>query len=224
MIAWLTVGARLIGHNSEVARRGLESLGEMDDVQRLIGHRPTRAIERVQHFFDLLRCSRQPQSAERMMTLDLRMGLADDLLLYTDKITMHHSLECRVPFLDLELVRYAESLPLEYRVGLFNSKVLHRQYARRLLPAAIVRRKKKGFLSPTRVWFKDTGLLRETLLEANSGFALHFNLSEVDRILREHAAGMNRERHIFLLLSLRHWFATLPSQEPAMLTCGATAS
>ena len=49
------------------------------------------------------------------MSIDLRMNLADDLLLYTDKITMHHSIECRVPLLDLDLIRFVESLPYHHR-------------------------------------------------------------------------------------------------------------
>ena len=53
----------------------------------------------------------------------MRMNLADDLLLYTDKITMKHSLECRVPMLDNDLVRFIEALPVRYRVRSGEGKV-----------------------------------------------------------------------------------------------------
>src|SRR2546430_5664144 len=63
---------------------------------------------------------------EAMMAIDTRMGLADDLLLYGDKISMAHSLEARVPMLDIELVRFVESLPPEFRVSLRGGKIAHR--------------------------------------------------------------------------------------------------
>jgi len=208
---------------ADVARfEAVSSVFSADEIERLIGHRPARAADRIQYFYDLLRCPERLHSVERMMAIDLRMGLADDLLLYTDKITMHHSIECRVPLLDLDLVRYVESLPLEYRVGLLRGKLLHRQYARRLLPRSIVDRPKKGFLSPTAAWFRNTTRIRETLLDHRSRFASHLDLVEVDRVLREHADGMNRERQIFLLLSLYHWFAGLQNQGAAPFQRGAT--
>ena len=222
VIPSLRKGARLIGVRNDAVLRGLDSIGEFDDVRRfeeiysvfstaqiarLIGHDATRASERIRYFFELLQCSSRNRSAERMMSLDLRMNLADDLLLYTDKITMHHSIECRVPLLDLELVRFVESLPCSYRLGLFRGKVLHKQFARSILPASVVNRKKKGFLTPTRRWFKSTKPIADILLDSTSRFSSYFDLAEVENILKEHAAGMNRERHIFLLLGVYYWMA-----------------
>ena len=192
-------------------------------IGRLIGHTPDRAAHRSRYFFDLLECSGQRRSVQRMMTLDLRTNLADDLLLYTDKITMHHSIECRVPFLDLDLVRFAESLPLRYRVGFRGGKLLHKQCARRLLPASIVGRKKKGFLSPTAAWFRGAGPVREILLDPRSRFASYFDLAEVDKVLQEHAAGLNRERHIFLLLSLCFWMTEQRARAPQEFPSAAAA-
>jgi asparagine synthase (glutamine-hydrolysing) len=215
-------GARLLGVRNDAVLRGLDSMGERDDVrrfesvygvfsadriERLIGHNSSRASERIRYFFDLLQCSTQPHSVQRMMSLDLRMNLADDLLLYTDKITMHHSLECRVPLLDMDLIRFVEALPHYHRVGLFRGKIVHKQVARRVLPPAVTRRKKKGFVSPTASWFRHSGTVRDILLDRTSRFSSFFDRIEVQRILDEHAAGLNRERHIFLLLSLYHWMA-----------------
>jgi asparagine synthase (glutamine-hydrolysing) len=72
---------------------------------------------------------------------------------------MRHSLECRVPYLDTELVSFIESLPVEYKVTLSAGKRIHRAAARKVLQPDIVRRKMKGFLSPTRLWFDDTSRL-----------------------------------------------------------------
>jgi len=205
---------------SDALRRAMGAAGEADDVrrfeavysvfgrdqiERLIGRPERRAEERIRYGFHLLHCEDRAESVERMMSLDARLNLADDLLLYTDKITMHHSLECRVPLLDLELVRFIESLPRSWRVGIGSGKRIHKWAAQRMLPASIVQRKKKGFLSPTKRWFQSGGAVREILLAKNSRFASTFDLREVETVLREHEAGANRERHIFLLLSLNYW-------------------
>jgi asparagine synthase (glutamine-hydrolysing) len=119
---------------------------------------------------------------------------------------MHHSIECRVPFLDLELVRFAESLPLSCRLGILQGKLLHKRFAKTMLPSSIVQRKKNGFNSPTGSWFRSSmNVFRETLLNPRSHLANYFDLAEVKKVLDEHATGLNRERHIFLLLSIHHW-------------------
>jgi asparagine synthase (glutamine-hydrolysing) len=219
----LQAAARWAGFRNDTLLRGLDSIGEPDDVrrflqvysvfspdqiQKLTGYPETRAAGRIRYFFDLLRCSTRRRAVERMMALDLRMSLADDLLLYTDKITMHHSIECRVPLLDLELVKFIEALPCRYRLGLWRGKVLHKQFARRVLPDSIVRRRKKGFLSPTNTWFrKQRDLVRGLLLDRSSRFSSYFDLKGVNGVLDEHANGFNRERQIFLLLGVYYWLA-----------------
>ncbi len=197
-----------IGIREDVARfEAVYSVFGKDQIHRLIGRDCNRAHDRIQYTYDYLGCAGRRHSVERMMSIDLRMNLADDLLLYTDKITMHHSLECRVPLLDLQIINFVESLPAAYRLGVMRGKMLHKKFAERVLPPSIVRRKKKGFLSPTKHWFKQPGPIWEILLDPQSRFASYFDVSEVRKILLEHQAGLNRERHIFLLLNLHYWMA-----------------
>ncbi len=214
--------ARALGVRNERVRRGLDSLSQADEIGRFIeayavfpddeiealtGARTSGARERLRYFHDLLGCAALPTSVERMMALDMRLGLADDLLLYTDKITMRSSLECRVPILDLELVAFIQSLPQKYKVTYGSGKIIHKRYATSLLPPAIVNRVKKGFWSPTGAWFRNTALLRTLLLDKNSKFAGFFDLTAVDRAIVQHSQGHNRERHLFLLLCLYFWLA-----------------
>lgn len=177
------------------------------EIERLIGHRDERSLTRLRYAFELLRCGERSRSVERMMAMDLRMNLADDLLLYTDKVTMHYSLECRVPLLDLDLIRFIESLPRDYRLRLRCGKYLHKKYGRRVLPERIVNRGKKGFLSPAAAWFRRNGALREVLLDRGSKFAAYFDLNRVERCVLAHEAGHSRERHLFLLLTLNYWMS-----------------
>lgn len=214
--------ARAAGLRSERLTRGLEALSQRDEISRfcetyavfsdaeilaLTGTPVTQAKPRLEYFYELLGCADVASPVARMMALDLRLGLADDLLLYTDKITMRSSLECRVPILDHDLVRFIESLPDEYRLRYGSTKIIHKAFARELLPAAIIDRPKKGFWSPTAAWFRDQDALRALLLDRGSRFATFFDLGAVERTLAEHARGHNRERHIFLLLCLFFWLS-----------------
>jgi asparagine synthase (glutamine-hydrolysing) len=208
------------GLQSESIMRGLPALAERDDIKRfalvyevfsseqvqdLVGVRDGRTEERIAYFYNLLGCSSLVNGTARMMSVDLRMNLTDDLLLYTDKITMKQSLECRVPMLDVELIRFIEALPVGHRVRFGDGKLIHKRLAETILPANILRRKKKGFTSPTRRWFREKTAIRDLLLSRNSAFARYFNRQAVDSVINQHDKGYNRERHIFLLLGIYYW-------------------
>jgi asparagine synthase (glutamine-hydrolysing) len=217
------IGYRLANRldmRNEQLLRGLRSLAIPDELERflatytvfdeeeilhLTGIPEQRAADRLSYFLEFLGSDDKTSGVERMMAVDLRMNLADDLLLYTDKITMRHSLECRVPMLDLELIDFVVSLPASYRVKRGAGKIIHKRFAEAHLPRSIVYRKKKGFQSPTRDWFARKGQLREILLDPRSQFATVFDLAAVEAVLDQHARGYNRERQIFLLLGLHYW-------------------
>jgi asparagine synthase (glutamine-hydrolysing) len=212
--------AHAVGMKDDRLLRSLRTLSQADDIsrfvetytvfdpaeiKRLTGQMEVQARDSVAYFYDLLGCRVRSTSVQRMMDIDLRMNLADDLLLYTDKITMRHSLECRVPMLDIELVSFIESLPVEHKIKLFHGKLVHKRFAREILPASIVQRKKKGFRSPTQTWFKRRDMLDGILLNQSSKFARFFDLQEVRRIISRHIEGHNMERQLFLLLGLYFW-------------------
>jgi asparagine synthase (glutamine-hydrolysing) len=207
---------------NETILRGLAAVSEQDDIsrfiktysvfdedeiKRLVGIAESKSRNRIAYFYDLLGCRGLTHSVRRMMAIDLRMNLADDLLLYTDKITMHHSLECRVPMLDAKLVSFLESIPYSYLLSFFRTKIIHKRLAEMVLPKQIVHRKKKGFFSPTRKWFADGNRLREILLDPDSKFLTYFDGKYVEQVIEEHEKGLNKERHIFLLLSIYYWMS-----------------
>ncbi len=147
------------------------------------------------------------EPAEVMMRTDARMQLADDLLLYGDKISMAVALEARVPMLDVELMRLAESLPLRYRVAPGRTKIVHKKMAERYLPEAIVHRPKRGFNVPFGTWSRGPwrGPVEQTLLEGpHLG---HLERTGLERIWREHLAGRpGRARQVFALFMLALWW------------------
>jgi asparagine synthase (glutamine-hydrolysing) len=176
------------------------------EIQALINISDIRSIQHLEYIHSCIRFKTNITLVEQLMALDTRMNLADDLLNYTDKLTMHFSLECRVPLLDLELVRYIEGLPVRRKLNMTAGKIIHKQFAQSLLPREIVYRKKKGFQSPTRDWFRrESQTIREILLVPSSAFARLFNQAAVSKIIDEHQDGYNREKQIFLLLSIHYW-------------------
>ncbi len=215
--------ARLTRSRNDRLTKGAVALRASDDVDRfvrvysifdeseilaLVGSAESLAAKRVRYFYDLLGCGRRRRAVERMMSVDLRMQLADNLLAYTDKITMRHSLECRVPMLDLELVRFMEALPASYRVRLGRRKIIHKDYARQVLPQTIIGRKKRGFGSPTQAWFRSQRNIRDQLLAPGTPFAGYFSLPAVERILDNHDRGYNCEKQIFMLLAIDNWMSS----------------
>ncbi|PIX35618.1 MAG: asparagine synthetase B, partial [Bacteroidetes bacterium CG_4_8_14_3_um_filter_31_14] len=130
LIKWAGNLVNVLGIKNEKIIRASNSLGEKDDVKRfvkvysifneaeiekLLNIKEKKSYKAVNYYYQLLNCKKKKKSVERMMAIDTRMNLSDDLLIYTDKITMNFSLECRVPLLDTELINFIESLPSEFR-------------------------------------------------------------------------------------------------------------
>lgn len=143
------------------------------------------------------------------LRMDSLFTLPDDLLLYTDKIAMHHSIEVRVPFLDLELMNFLESLPSKYKSSLYTSKILHRKLSDKYLPKEIINRKKNGFYIPRNEWFKSPEMdaLKDEILIDKTIFSQIFNKNYLLGIINDHQNGKyNYENQIFSLMNLFYWF------------------
>jgi len=185
-----------------------------DEILQLIGQSTEKDKELIRYYYELLDGEKK-YGVEAMMANDLRMNLSDDLLLYTDKISMHFAIEARVPMLDNDLVDFVESLPYKYRIkgkeGKYihkKFKYIHKKFAERVLPKEIIYRKKKGFQSPTKKWFKgEKGkFYKNLLLNKKSIFSQYFNLQEVENFFNIHMEGRrNFEKQLFTLISIYYW-------------------
>lgn len=170
---------------------------------------------------------------ERMLYVDLKTWLPDDLLVKADKMTMANSQELRVPFLDHRLVELAASLPPELKIRKGVGKALLRDAVAGLVPQAIVERTKKGFPVPTRSLLRRLGgYSRELLLDRDSACRSWFDAAAVERLLDEHARGpVRRDQEIWSLLVFELWhgvfldrrFESKPraAARPARLAAGA---
>lgn len=204
-------GVKSIGVENEIDRflTACEVFTKME-ISQLISHNDNTSYQKIDYFTKILNCETSKHPVERMMALDTRLNLADDLLNYTDKITMNFALECRVPMLDLELVNFIESMPYDLKLSLTSGKIIHKQFGSKILPDRIIKRKKKGFLSPTNIWFKnEVETIREILLKSGTNFSKVFNQIYVAEIIKQHLQGYNKEKQIFLLLSICFWLEAL---------------
>ena len=92
---------------------------------------------------------------EKMQNIDLKYWLAGDILQKTDRMSMAHSLEVRVPFLDRDVFEAVRTLPPEAKFAHGKTKYLFRKVARKYIPEDTAARKKLGFPVPVRVWLRD---------------------------------------------------------------------
>jgi len=141
--------------------------------------------------------------------LEVRSSLPDELLMYTDKMSMAHSLEVRVPYLDREVVEYAQRLPEAYKINLFGQKRLHRMVCRDFLPGEILKRKKRGFATNVvDSWFNGSmkGEFEAVLLNARSPVYDYLEIEMVKNLLDEHRSGKNDNHKIlFSIVMFGQW-------------------
>jgi asparagine synthase (glutamine-hydrolysing) len=143
----------------------------------------------------------------RVLYLNARTYLLDDLLPKMDRMTMAHGLEARSPLLDRDLMEYVARLPDRFKRDGARSKVVFKQAVAPLLPAEILRRPKHGFGVPLGAWFR--GELRpmaEDTLRSCPRLGRWLRRSGLDTLLAEHAAGRADHGHkLWTLLTLELW-------------------
>ena len=130
------------------------------------------------------------QTLDRLLDLNLRTYLLDDLLVKTDRMSMAHGLEVRCPFLDADLLGLALLLPPRMKArGLALKRVLKAAVAD-LLPNQILRRAKQGFGVPLDRWFREDlrAYMAGTLGAPDARLKQHLVAEEVDRLIDEHNA------------------------------------
>lgn len=168
-------------------------------------------------FHDALAGSEARRPLDRMLDVDVRTWLADDLLMKMDKMSMAASVEARVPLLDPALIAWAARLPERHKVKGLEGKVLLKRLARKLLPAEIVDRPKVGFTVPLSPWFRGPlrPLLEETLLSATCLDRGYLEPATVRRYVSDHVGGLrDRSRELWTLLTLELWLRAWIDRAP----------
>jgi len=141
--------------------------------------------------------------------LELRSTLPDELLMYADKLSMGHSLELRVPYLDKEIVEYVERLPAQFKVRNGSQKWVHRQVCRDYLPQSVMKRRKRGFAcNVVDEWFRSSVNTRisDILLDPCSKIYEYLRPNAVGELLEAHSSGRSDHHKIlFSLVVFEEW-------------------
>jgi asparagine synthase (glutamine-hydrolysing) len=213
--------ARLIGPLSDAERLvRLVEITDHDQRRDLTGRRGHEAeAERLALAADVLADVPGRDLLEQALYVDTRLFLPDGILLCNDKMSMSASLELRVPFLDLELMRFVERIPARLRVRPRGGKRLHRAAMRQLLPESIVERPKHGFSTPYDRWLRDSlGAEVERRYAPGSELGALIDPATAGRLVAEHRRGRADHKAIlYCLLELSEWhraFIEVPGRRP----------
>jgi asparagine synthase (glutamine-hydrolysing) len=145
-----------------------------------------------------------------MQYVDLYTWLRGDILVKADRMSMAHSLELRVPFLDKEVFEVAATIPVDLKLPprSTDTKYALRRALATVVPPAIVNRPKLGFPTPTRVWL--AGEMYEWAQEilSGSGAGELLDLPYVQKLLAAHRAGeADHSRRVWTVLVFCVWYA-----------------
>jgi asparagine synthase (glutamine-hydrolysing) len=144
----------------------------------------------------------------RLQDVDLGIYLADDLLVKTDRMSMAHSLEARVPYLDPVVAELALSLPTAMKVRGLSKKRLLRKAAAPLIPRELLRARKRGFSIPAAAWLRGElePLARELLAPDRIRRQGYFEPAVVTGLLDQHVARRHdHSRQLWGLISFSLW-------------------
>ncbi len=144
---------------------------------------------------------------EKKQYLDLNLWLPGDILLKADKMSMAHSLELRVPYLDRDIMAGAQTIPEAYKITPENTKMVLRAAANRTLPDAWANRTKKGFPVPIRNWLREEPYFSQvrTLLQSDTA-AEYFDTDALVRLMDEHKAEKaNNGRKLWTVFAFLTW-------------------
>jgi len=149
-----------------------------------------------------------PHPLNRMLHFETKAYLPDDLLVKVDRMSMAHSLEVRVPFLDHRVVEFVATIPPSFKIKGFMTKYILKRLMSKYLPEDIVYRRKQGFVPPLKDWLRNElrELVKDALLDRRARERGFFLPHRIEQLLNDHQNG-KREFHfqIWVLLTLELW-------------------
>jgi asparagine synthase (glutamine-hydrolysing) len=172
----------------------------------------TSPMEYTREFY--ARCEGQ-DDVTRMQYLDINRWMVGDILLKADRMSMAHSLELRVPFLDKKVFEVAARIPVKHRIGGGTTKYAMRLAAMRHIPEASASKPKLGFPVPIRVWLRQEtyyNRVKEAFL--SDAAKAYFNTDYLVRVLDEHYRGKrDNSRKIWTVYMFLVWYGVYFGEE-----------
>jgi asparagine synthase (glutamine-hydrolysing) len=231
---------------NETLKRGVSSLGSDDRLRRyqnVFSLVPAETIdglfrddilpkrqshELVEYWKALLPQMEHTDELGGFQLLEIRSSLPDELLMYADKLSMAHSLEVRVPYLDRTVVEYVQRLGANFKIRNGTRKWLHRQVCQGYLPPRILKRKKRGFaVNVVDEWFHSSlkGELTQLLLDESSLMFELLRPESVQRLLEAHRSRrQDNHKLLFSLVMFEQWLRRMWSDVRPSLYENATTN
>ena len=162
----------------------------------------------AERFAHILAASAAPEALGRLLELDARTYLPDDILVKVDIASMAHALEVRAPLVDHHVMELAAGLPTALKIRGLTGKVLLKRAFADLVPEPIVKRAKRGFSLPLARWFSGElyAFARDVLLSRSARERGLFEPRAIDRLLERHRRGEDHGDRIWNLLVLELWY------------------
>jgi asparagine synthase (glutamine-hydrolysing) len=146
---------------------------------------------------------------DRLLHYEMTQQLPQHQLMRLDKLTMAHSVEARVPFLDSDLVGYVAGLPSSYKVRGFREKVLLKRVMADRLPAPVIQRRKYGFSTPVKPLFRNglRDVCQQEFRESKEVLSRYFDLPALERLFTYQRGGIlsKPEQKIFQIYLFLKW-------------------
>ena len=155
----------------------------------------------------------------KYLALETKTFLSDNLLEYTDKMSMANGLEMRVPLLDHELVNFALNIPSKMKISFRDAKIILKESFPEFFPSGIEKLPKKGFNVPLAHWMRNEfqfyfggkqQLRREDTRDINPGLTWKngiINQSEVEKFNQQHLSGQcDRSYELFAVMVFDIWY------------------
>ena len=164
----------------------------------------------------LLQHSQGQDLVSRMLYVDTKTWLPDDLLIKADKMTMANSVELRVPLLDHEVLEFAASLPSNFKVRGLQTKYIAKKCLSTVVPKKILHRKKVGFPVPYAAWIR-TDLkdwIQDILLDRETLSRGYFRKNAIELLLKKNMESEGNPKEIFSLAVLELWHREFLSSTP----------
>jgi asparagine synthase (glutamine-hydrolysing) len=211
---------------NEALKRGARSLGTPDRLERykdifsLVAESTIESLFRndvlpkngrslPQYWQELVPQMAGTDELGGFQLLEIRSSLPDELLMYADKLSMAHSLEARVPYLDRTIVEYVQALPSRFKIANGTRKWLHRKVCQKFLPQSVLKRKKRGFaVNVVDGWFQSTANeeFSGMLLDRSSCMFDLLQPDAVRTLVKQHESGrQDNHKLLFSLVMFEQW-------------------
>ena len=168
-----------------------------------------------------------PDFGNRVLAADVQTFLLDNLLEYTDKMSMAVGLEVRVPYLDPRVVATALAIPFADKLGRRRSKVVLREIFSDLLPPAIQSAPKKGFVAPLGIWLKESldGYFDQYMSRDGIDAQNILNWDYVQQLRRSHRSGAcDYSTELFSIMMFDTWYRRYILDEDVFSVSAAVAA